>query len=157
MRDTSCLNELYKKFCRDIQQWRFIELYDYAVSKPLGYLIIDFVSHTFKCRLNSLNLYFNAQTFKVDHIATDDEFREKQKHETERVNAELVHRFSNAGFNFNRGQKFNSAESRKHDHSAPQPFHQTQDAVYTTPIDSDRYADENFVFSRDRPAKTPSG
>src|SRR5271156_2692882 len=27
MRDTSCLAELYKKFCRDIQQWRFIELY----------------------------------------------------------------------------------------------------------------------------------
>ena len=55
MRDTSCLNELYKKFCHDIQQWRFIELYDYAVNKPLGYLIIDFVSHTFKYRLNSQN------------------------------------------------------------------------------------------------------
>ena len=45
MRDTACLCELYKRYCRDLAQWRFIELYEYAVSKPLGYMIIDFISH----------------------------------------------------------------------------------------------------------------
>src|SRR5271156_104836 len=68
MRDTSCLTELYKRFCRDMQQWRFIELYEYAVSEPLGYLIIDFVSHTFKYRINSLNLYYDPQTSSVNCI-----------------------------------------------------------------------------------------
>jgi len=94
MRDTSCLTELYKKFCRDIQQWRFIELYEYAVSKPLGYLVIDFVSQAHKYRINSLNLYYNTQTSHVNHITKDEEFKEPPKSENKRIDEELTHRFS---------------------------------------------------------------
>jgi len=47
IRDSSCLNEFYKRYCRDIGQWRFIELYEMSVQSALGYIIIDFVNHKF--------------------------------------------------------------------------------------------------------------
>jgi hypothetical protein len=68
MRDTSSLIQFYKRFCSDIQQWRFIDVYGHAVEKPLGYLIVDFVSHKYKYRINSLNLYFDCSTLKIDCI-----------------------------------------------------------------------------------------
>ena len=68
MRDTVCLGEIYKRFCRDIQQWRFIVLYEYCIEEALGFLIIDFVSHQFKYRLNSLNLYYDLQNGTVNCI-----------------------------------------------------------------------------------------
>jgi hypothetical protein len=68
MRDTSSLIQFYKRFCSDIQQWRFIDVYGHAVEKPLGYLLVDFVSHKYKYRINSLNLYFDCNTLKIDCI-----------------------------------------------------------------------------------------
>jgi hypothetical protein len=120
MRDTACLCELYKRYCRDLAQWRFIELYEYAVSKPLGYLIIDFISHNFKYRLNSLNLYFNTQNFKVDHIVVDEEFREQLGRERDAVNMELAQRFLVSGANFKRGAMVNSNKIQKPAQETPQ-------------------------------------
>jgi Poxvirus A32 protein len=68
MRDTSSLIQFYKRFCSDIQQWRFIDVYGYAVEKPLGYLILDLVSYKYKYRVNSLNQYFNCNTNKIECI-----------------------------------------------------------------------------------------
>ena len=68
MRDTSSLIQFYKRFCSDIQQWRFIDIYEHSVAQHLGYLIIDFVSHKFKYRINSLNLYFELQTMTIEYV-----------------------------------------------------------------------------------------
>jgi hypothetical protein len=68
MRDTSSLIQFYKRFCSDMQQWRFVDVYEHAVEKPLGYLIVDFVSHRYKYRINSLNLYLNTETMKIECI-----------------------------------------------------------------------------------------
>jgi Poxvirus A32 protein len=100
MRDTSCLNELYKKFCRDIQQWRFIDLYEFAMSKPFGFLIIDFVSQTYKYRVNSLNLYYDTQTFQFNHIDKDALQYDLQKIERKQFNLELQQRFTQSSNDF---------------------------------------------------------
>ena len=68
MRDTSSLIQFYKRFCSDMQQWRFVDVYEHAVEKPLGYLFVDFVSHRYKYRINSLNLYLNTETMKIECI-----------------------------------------------------------------------------------------
>ena len=68
MRDTSSLIQFYKRFCIDVQQWRFIDIYEYSVEKPLGYLIVDFVSHKYKYRINSLNLYLDVESMKIECI-----------------------------------------------------------------------------------------
>jgi len=68
MRDTSCLQEFYKRYCRDIQQWRFIELYELSVEPALGYMIIDFVCPVIKYRINSLNTYYSIKHFKMRYI-----------------------------------------------------------------------------------------
>src|SRR6266699_2366369 len=61
MRDTSSLMQFYKRFCSDVQQWRFADVYQHAVEKPLGYLIVDFISHKYKYRVNSLNPYCDTE------------------------------------------------------------------------------------------------
>ena len=68
IRDESCLQEFYKRYCRDVQQWRFIELYELAVRPSLGYIIIDFVNHEFKYRINSLNMYYNREHYNLRYI-----------------------------------------------------------------------------------------
>src|SRR5277367_1624916 len=68
IRDTSCLQEFYRRYCRDIQQWRFIELYEMAVTPALGYLIIDFVSSQFKYRINAFNIYYNTRHLELRYI-----------------------------------------------------------------------------------------
>jgi len=164
MRDTSCLHELYKKFCRDIQQWRFIELYEFSVSKPLGYLIIDLVSHSFKYRLNSLNLYFNVTTFKANHISAgddDDELTKELDVEKAKVNTELMRRFNAcAGQTFNT-KKFHATEESQQQVShwleSPQdnrdtiltigPSQQTPQPPQSTPDNTQSYSD-NYEDSR---------
>ena len=72
MRDTSCLKEFYKRFCRDLQHWRFIDLYDFAISSPLGYMVLDFVSNVAKYRINSLNIFFDTQANRFKYIIPKD-------------------------------------------------------------------------------------
>ena len=90
MRDTSCLQEFYKRFCRDVQQWRFIELYEMAVKPALGYIIIDFVCPHFKYRINSLNSYYCNKHNKMRYILgkTDDILTE--------LNMKLKNRFQSS-------------------------------------------------------------
>jgi hypothetical protein len=93
MRDTSCLNEFYKRFCRDVQQWRFISLYELVLAHPLGFLIIDFVSQIFKYRVNSLNMYYDINHCTMRYIFKDDERKLEEfnnrllKHFTESISA----------------------------------------------------------------------
>src|SRR3981189_880430 len=88
MRDTSSLIQFYKRFCTDVQQWRFVNVYGYAVEKPLGYLIVDFVSHKYKYRINSLNLYVDAESMKIKCI--DNSFNSAA---TEKASIQLHRRF----------------------------------------------------------------
>ena len=87
IRDFSCMQEFYKRYCRDVQQWRFIELYEMAVKPVLGYMIIDFVSPQFKYRINALNIYYNSQHRQLRYIIgkADDTIKEK--------NIQLQYRF----------------------------------------------------------------
>ena len=75
IRDTSCLQEFYKRFCTDVKQWHFITLYEIAVSKSLGFMIIDFVSHTFKYRINSFTTYYDMSHNKFELIFGNDKSR----------------------------------------------------------------------------------
>ena len=68
IRDTACLQEFYRRYCRDIEQWRFIELYEMAVKPALGYIVIDLVCPMLKYRINSLNIYFNGEHQELRHI-----------------------------------------------------------------------------------------
>jgi len=68
IRDTSCLEEFYKTYCRDIAQWLFIELYEIAIKPALGFIIIDFMSHQFKYRINSLNTYYSTEHGQMRYI-----------------------------------------------------------------------------------------
>src|SRR5271156_4189591 len=132
-RDTSCMSEIYKKFCRDIQQWRFIDIYDYSVEKPLGFLIIDFVSQAFKDRINSLNLYYNSQTNEVDHIDTNDDVWEEQNAERELVNMELFQKFNQTRSNFNKNtmtkHKQENVQQRKNVHRQADAITLTSNAI----------------------------
>jgi hypothetical protein len=92
LRDTSCLNEFYKRFCQDIQQWRFITLYEFTMEEPFGFLIIDFISHNYKYRINSLNTYFCLASQVLDYIHESDVEALKQ------LNNRLQNKFSQ-GFN----------------------------------------------------------
>src|SRR5579864_8176016 len=73
------MQEFYKRYCRDIQQWRFIELYEMSVKPTLGYIIIDFISPQFKYRINSLNIYYNTNCQQLQYIygKTDDVINEQ--------------------------------------------------------------------------------
>jgi hypothetical protein len=73
------MQEFYKHYCRDIQQWRFIELYETSVEPSLGYLVIDFVTPQFKYRINSLNIYYNTQHQQLQYIygKSDDHINEQ--------------------------------------------------------------------------------
>ena len=77
LRDTSCLNEFYKRYCQDIQQWRFITLYEFAMKAFLGFIIIDFKSNAYKYRINSLNVYFSLlfQSLQYIYEADEDELK----------------------------------------------------------------------------------
>jgi len=88
MRDTSSLIQFYKRFCSDVQQWRFIDIYEHAVEKPLGYFIVDFVSQKYKYRINSLNLYFDSESIKIECI--DKSFNPTARNE---ANKQLQDRF----------------------------------------------------------------
>jgi uncharacterized pyridoxamine 5'-phosphate oxidase family protein len=68
IRDTAPLQDFYKRFCRDLQQWRFIDLYSLATSTRGGYLIIDFVSPNFKYRICSFNSYYCDFDQTIKHI-----------------------------------------------------------------------------------------
>ena len=72
IRDTSCLDSFYKRFCQDVQQWRFIDLYEFAMMNNFGYLIIDFISNKYKYRVNSLNIYFDTNKFVLKYIYDGD-------------------------------------------------------------------------------------
>ena len=87
IRDTSCLQEFYKRYCRDVQQWRFIELYELSVQHALGYMIIDFVSPQYKYRINAFNIYYNLrhQQLRYIHGKSDDIITE--------LNSQLKRRF----------------------------------------------------------------
>jgi GTPase SAR1 family protein len=87
IRDTTPLVEFYKKFCQDIQQWRFIDLYKFCTAKHCGYMIVDFVSPYFKYRLNSLNNYFNFEENKIANILDSD------KDELDKQNFQLQEMF----------------------------------------------------------------
>ena len=93
IRDVSCLQEFYKRYCRDVQQWRFIELYEMAVKPELGYIIIDFISHQFKYRINSLNIYYNIQHKQLRYIygKNDDKIKQQNIALKWRFNHYLAH------------------------------------------------------------------
>jgi Poxvirus A32 protein/C2H2 type zinc-finger (2 copies) len=100
MRDTSSHREFYKKFCTDVQHWRFIDVYRYAISNPLGYLILDFVSYKFKYRINSLNLYFDINTSKIKCID-----KSVDSKVIEEANTQLMNRFNSTITDMNKGKK----------------------------------------------------
>jgi hypothetical protein len=89
MRDTSCLNEFYKKYCQDIQHWRFIDLYEFAVMGRLGFLIIDFVSQIYKYRINSFNVYYDVVHNNLNNVIYDD----NQAKNLEPLNQQLQDKF----------------------------------------------------------------
>ena len=100
MRDTSCLIQFYKRFCSDVQQWRFVDIYEYSVANKLGYLIIDFVSHKYKYRLNSLNLYYDTDSIKMKCI--DSSFKSTGR---KQANAQLQQRFLSTISEFKSGKR----------------------------------------------------
>ena len=101
MRDTSSLMSFYKKFCNDVQHWRFIDVYEFAVEKPLGYLILDFVSYKYKYRVNSLNLYFDVKTSRIECI--DKSFNSALR---EQVSMQLQNRFQLSIADLKCGKKY---------------------------------------------------
>jgi hypothetical protein len=101
MRDTSCLNDFYKKYCQDIQHWRFIDLYEFAVSGRLGYLIIDFVSQIYKYRVNSFNGYYDSVNNKLMYIISDD----NQIMNLEQLNQQLQTHFMKTISSFSKSPK----------------------------------------------------
>ncbi len=101
MRDTSCLNDFYKKFCQDIQHWRFIDLYEFAVGERLGFLIIDFISQLYKYRINSFNVYYEVSQNNLKHVVSDD----NQVLKLEQLNHQLQEHFMKTISSFNSSSK----------------------------------------------------
>src|SRR5271156_2862746 len=105
MRDTSCLIQFYKRFCSDIQQWLFIDIYEHCVAKQLGYLIVDFVSHKYKYRVNSLNHYFDTESMKIECINCS--FKSDGR---EQANSQLQRKFLNTINKLKRGKQYGNIE-----------------------------------------------
>jgi hypothetical protein len=68
IRDVSSMQEFYKRYCSDIRQARFIDLYEMAVKPVLGFIIIDLVCPFWKYRINSLNIFYNSEIQKLCYI-----------------------------------------------------------------------------------------
>ena len=101
IRDRSSLNDFYKRFCQDIQHWRFIDLYNFTMQRFCGYMVLDFVSYNYKYRINSLNKYYNINENKIEQILKG------SVTELNNLNNELQDKFLTTMRSFTAGQRKN--------------------------------------------------